>query len=90
MTNREAGIAPPAIVTIDAVLEVPEQTPEVTVGNTRYVTEPVGWKAVPVVKLAESLADPPTVMEPAEGVVVIDGLAFVIVRANGVVDWDVE
>jgi hypothetical protein len=86
MTDRELGIVAPVIVTTDAVLDVPEQTPLVTVGNTKYETEPVGWKAVPVVKLAESLAVPPTVIELVEGVVVIAGLAFVIVRANGVVD----
>jgi hypothetical protein len=50
------------------------------------VTVPVGWNAVPEVKLAESLDVPPTVMELAEGVVVIVGLAFDIVRVNGVVD----
>jgi hypothetical protein len=38
------------------------------------------------VKLAESLDVPPTVMELAEGVVVIAGLAFATVRVNGVVD----
>src|SRR2546425_13373757 len=90
MTDRELGIVTPVIITIDAVLEVPEQTPPVTIGNTKYETEPVGWKAVPVVKLAESLAVPPTTIELVEGVVVIAGLDFVIVRANGVVDWDVE
>jgi hypothetical protein len=36
----------------------------------------VGWKAVPVVKLAESLTVPPTVMLVEDGVVVMVGLAF--------------
>jgi hypothetical protein len=89
-TDREPGIVPPAIVTIEAMLEVPEQTPPVTVGKTRYVTDPEGWKAVPPVKLAESLVVPPTVIELDAGVVVIAGLAFVIVRVKGVVDCDVE
>jgi hypothetical protein len=41
------------------------------------VTAPVGWNAVPEVKLAESLEPPPTVMLVAEGVVAMAGLAFV-------------
>jgi hypothetical protein len=40
------------------------------------VTEPVGWKAVPAVKLAESLEVPPIVMLVADGVVVMVGVVF--------------
>jgi hypothetical protein len=50
------------------------------------VTVPVGWKAVPEVKVAESLDVPPVVMELAEGVVVMVGLALIIVRLNALVD----
>jgi hypothetical protein len=35
VTERELGIAPLLIVTLEAELEVPEQTPAVTVGNTK-------------------------------------------------------
>jgi hypothetical protein len=46
------------------------------------VTVPVGWKAVPEVKLAESLDVPPTVIVADEVVVVIAGMAFATVTGS--------
>jgi hypothetical protein len=35
VTERELGIIPPVMVTIETVLEVPEHTPAVIVGKSR-------------------------------------------------------
>jgi hypothetical protein len=57
------GIAPvPVTVTIETVAGGPEHVPDVTVEKRRYLTLPVGLKAVPATKLAESLTAPPTVI----------------------------
>jgi hypothetical protein len=42
----------------------------------------VGWKAVPEVKLAESLAVPPTVILVDKVVVVMAGLAFATITGS--------
>ncbi len=56
------------------------------------MTEPLGWKAVPAPKLAESLTAPalPALVLVDDGVVVIVGLALVMVRMKGVVEADDE
>jgi hypothetical protein len=75
------------IVTMEIVLGAPEQDPLTTFVKSWYVTVPVGLN--PPVRLAESLAVPPTVMVEVDGVVVIVGLAIVTMIVN-VVELEVE
>jgi len=71
----ELDIPPLTTLTVETTPAAPVQVPPV---NQLYVTVPPAWK--PPVIVAESYAEPPTVIWFADRVVLIAGLALLTVR----------